>query len=120
MSRVLVVVGLLVASQGLCAQTQDITGQPRSYRPLNDLVRNTPRVTTLEVVASARTAGITFRPVADLKGKSSPHNVVLNVSRFSNDNRDLLEWASPGRRAIGFFDKTSLTLCLGNAWMDCE
>jgi HEAT repeat protein len=103
------------------AQTPDVFGESREEsRSLGEEVRKSSDIAVLKVVEVDRTKGtITFKPIADLKGKC-PAQEIEHVIRGGgldvSDVRDVLEWAQPGKTAISFAGEGEIRTCIGSYW----
>jgi HEAT repeat protein len=123
-------VAALASPAASVAQTPDVTGDPTiRAAPLGALINDAKNIVLLEVEVSADNT-ITFKKVADLKGKTGSeaikHRLPEEVSGWyqERDRKSLLEWAKPGRRAIGFhlsgYQPSACVVCVGNYWYAAE
>ena len=80
------------------------------------LVKDCAAIAVLEVVKVDRKENIiTFKKVADLKGKH-PENELQHSLLGSADADTLCEWAKPGRQAVFFSFGNRAVTCVGNHW----
>jgi HEAT repeat protein len=97
-------------------QFPDHTGQVPQAEPLGALISHSSAIAVLQVVKVDGDAGIiTFKKVADLKGKH-PEDELRHSLLGSEDRAALCEWARPGRTAVFFAFGHQAVTCLGNHW----
>jgi HEAT repeat protein len=89
---------------------------------LGQIIKDSSNIVVLQVdKVSNEKRVIIFQKLADLKGKSPAEPIKHHITDglHPREPKLVMDWAEPGKLAIGFHNGKTCQVCLGSYWYEC-